>query len=336
MPQPGSAPKVLFIVGAGRSGSTILGNILGEFEGFVHVGELLDSWSLLAKDRLCGCGENLGRCPFWSGLMAEVFDHADYEGVTPEQVRRWREQCVRYRHVPRLLRGSRASAADSDAQLRYRRLLDDLYRVIARRTGARVIVDTSKSGPDAVLLGTLQGIRPYFVHLVRDPRAVSYSWLRLRRIRGDAAPPVLKRWTPARVGRNWLLVQGLIEAIRLRDRSHAWLTLRYEDFASAPKKSLDWILETIEEPRAEGPFLDDYTVMLGANHTAGGNRSRFAQGAVRIRRDDEWMTEQRRQHRFVLTLLTGLLLPRYRYPLRVATLTGRAEPNGGHRSNEIA
>lgn len=40
----GAKIRVLYIVGSGRSGSTIIGNILGRIEGFSHVGELRYIW----------------------------------------------------------------------------------------------------------------------------------------------------------------------------------------------------------------------------------------------------------------------------------------------------
>ena len=49
--------KVVLIVGRGRSGSTILDNVLGGIEGFVSVGELHNLWRrAILKGRLCGCG----------------------------------------------------------------------------------------------------------------------------------------------------------------------------------------------------------------------------------------------------------------------------------------
>ena len=49
--------KILNITGWGRSGSTILGSILGEIEGFFYAGEIRNIWNrVLLENRLCGCG----------------------------------------------------------------------------------------------------------------------------------------------------------------------------------------------------------------------------------------------------------------------------------------
>ncbi len=64
--------KVLYILGAGRSGSTLLSNILGQLDGFQSVGELFYLWENgLLKGGLCGCGEPVLQCPFWSEVLSQ-------------------------------------------------------------------------------------------------------------------------------------------------------------------------------------------------------------------------------------------------------------------------
>jgi len=63
--------KVLYITGWGRSGSTILDNIMGQIDGFFSVGELRYIWDRnLIENRLCGCGVPLEECPIWSQILA--------------------------------------------------------------------------------------------------------------------------------------------------------------------------------------------------------------------------------------------------------------------------
>ncbi len=58
--------RVIYVVGAGRSGSTLLDTILGNHEYIESVGELINSpraWS--NPDEYCACGIQAGVCDFW-------------------------------------------------------------------------------------------------------------------------------------------------------------------------------------------------------------------------------------------------------------------------------
>ena len=71
---PNNRVKVLYIAGPGRSGSTVLGNVLGEIEGFFHGGELNFIWEHnLIENRLCSCGAPARAAP--RDGPAAVFRH---------------------------------------------------------------------------------------------------------------------------------------------------------------------------------------------------------------------------------------------------------------------
>src|SRR5262250_2359564 len=48
--------KVLYIAGAHRSGTTLLSDILGSYDGVTGTGELHELWAGLLSGRPCGCG----------------------------------------------------------------------------------------------------------------------------------------------------------------------------------------------------------------------------------------------------------------------------------------
>ncbi|HMG20924.1 MAG TPA: hypothetical protein VK607_06390, partial [Kofleriaceae bacterium] len=65
--------KVLCITGWCRNGSTIVGNLLNEVDGFFHAGELHFLWKNAygnGSNTRCGCGLDLVRCPIWSKVLA--------------------------------------------------------------------------------------------------------------------------------------------------------------------------------------------------------------------------------------------------------------------------
>lgn len=65
---------VLYIGAFGRSGSTILGQVLGRMPGFVNVGEAWQVWQRgLRENERCGCGQPFRSCEFWSAVGDEAF-----------------------------------------------------------------------------------------------------------------------------------------------------------------------------------------------------------------------------------------------------------------------
>jgi len=67
--------KVIYIVGCGRSGTTIMDILLGNHVGLLSVGELIhahDNWN---EDKLCSCGANLKKCDVWGDVGVEFFEY---------------------------------------------------------------------------------------------------------------------------------------------------------------------------------------------------------------------------------------------------------------------
>src|SRR5207302_427627 len=120
---------VLFIGGAGRSGSTLLDRLLGRRPGFVSAGEVVHLWRRgLSEDQLCGCGERFSDCPFWQKVGQLGFD--GWENVDRAATLALQHEADRNRYIaamrwPGLFR-RRASQLDA-----YRVHLVSLYRAIA-------------------------------------------------------------------------------------------------------------------------------------------------------------------------------------------------------------
>ncbi|MGH2739322.1 MAG: sulfotransferase [Actinomycetota bacterium] len=307
--------KVLYIVGWGRSGSTILGNVLGELDGFFHTGELWGLWGSFEKGpegfhaRRCGCGERVEDCEIWGPALRTCAS-----GLYPAEVKRWYKKVVRLRYTVRLIRGRPATGTSREALAAYLELLNCLYATIADATDSRVIVDSSSRPPDAAVLRMLSGVRPYFLHMVRDPRAVAYSWTR-QTLRPDTRRE-LPRHGSTNSTINWLTWNLAAEMLGRRNGSEGYLRIRYEDFVRDPRETVLAIADFVGEPRNELPFIDGRTARLGTNHTVWGNPVRFSSGDVEIRDDREWREALGAVPRVIATVMALPRLRRYGYPIR--------------------
>jgi hypothetical protein len=306
-----SQPTVLYIVGKGRSGSTILDHVLGQVPGVVSTGELwfLWEWGVL-RGGSCGCGEPVASCPVWS----EVLGRLGIDEAAARDLLELQRRTMSWPRVPRALHASRSGRAAWADGRRYGATLSEVYGTLAEVTGARVIVDSSKWPAHLGLLGQVPQIRPLGLHLVRDPRAVAHSNRRRRSARGRGDAQEMPRFGVTHVAASWIARNLAVELVAGCGLA-GWRRQRYEDFARAPRATLMEILDFVGLGGAELPFIDERTIELRATHTVGGNPSKFSVGETVIRPDDEWHHASSGARRTAMTALTVPLLARYGYAL---------------------
>jgi hypothetical protein len=308
--------KVLYIAGPGRSGSTILEQILGGVEGWFSCGEV----NLLWWDMQCGCGANVFACEFWSPLLEQL--HARHPVLGPQQVIELQQR--RLGPSPATLAGiARERKRSTPSPLRgYAELLVDLYASAARAAGAKLLIDSSKTAADAYLLATLTDIELYVVHLVRDPRGVAHSWSK-RKVKNYRPLYEFGRMGPTKSSLHWLRRNAVIEAVLRRPRRDPFLRVRYEDFVERPQETARSICELVGEPDADLPFVGEKVVGIRPNHTVSGNPVRFGSGERRIEPDEEWRRLMPARARIASTLAAAPMMPRYGYRLGDAVRPAR-------------
>jgi hypothetical protein len=306
-------PRVVSIVGPGRSGTTLLGEILGEVPGVFDAGELRWLWRRgLGEGRRCGCGEPVPGCPIWSEVLRR-----SGAAVDPVRVADWQQTIGDKRSRLTVLSGARGSSALATAMDSYAALLRGLLESVGDVTSARVVVDTSKRAVDAALIRRAVPEAHAVLHVVRDPRAVAYSWQRLKSNPGSDSDPFLGRRTPVASAARWM--ENTISAEILKRGTPRVFAMRYEDFAAAPTATIGRLLDFLGEDPAGNPVGDDGTVMLRGNHTVAGNPDRFRSDArTTVRSDDAWRTGLSPADRRAVTAITLPALPRYGYPVRTA------------------
>ena len=297
----GSRVKVVYVAGSGRSGSTVLANILGQHEGFFAVGELRYVWERgVLENCVCGCQRRFRDCPVWSQVVRRLL--GDPGEAALRSLIRARDRALPPSRLP-------VAASPWGRPLLRRRahgyldVLARLYRTIVEVSGCRVLVDSSKSPTYGYLLQLVPGVDLHVVHLVRDARAVAYS---MRRPRVELATTA-----PALSAYHWDASNALAEALLRRAR---YRSVRYDDFVARPQATVAAILGTLgEAPPGPSPFVGERAVALRPTHCIGGNPSRFVTGRVELRPDDEWRTRMRRVDRGVVELVCWPLLARYGY-----------------------
>lgn len=118
-------------------------------------------------------------------------------------------------------------------------------------TGVRTFIDSSKSPAFARELARLPGVDLFVLNLVRDPRAVACSWYKKKRSLSGLV----------RNARDWLNRQQHLEAWK-PELGERFMTVRYEDLASAPRDTIAAIAAWADIPIADGLFVEDDRVAI--------------------------------------------------------------------------
>lgn len=306
-------PQVVYVMGEGRSGSTLLGDLLGQAVGCFHAGELDHLWvELAARGSLipCSCGEVVFDCPVWSEVVARL----RAAGVPiATQLPRWSRDIGRLQRVRTFLSGPAVLGRDAAAHA-YADLLARTYATIADVTGARVVVDTTKHPAEGLLACSHPRVEAFAVHLVRDPRAVLHSRIRLA---GWRNRPAVRSRTIAYSAARWSARNWLAESICRRCAKGRCIRVRYEDLVADPAHTLRSVLHALGEPNMPPPTIRGRTVDIAPGHVLAGNLTKFRTGVVEVKEDAAWRAALTLRQRFVGTVFALPLLARYGYRLSV-------------------
>ncbi len=285
-------PVVVYVMGYGRSGSTLLDTILNNHPSVTSVGEVANLPDWVSREHPCACGALLESCTFWGPVLDR------YRRAMGSEALEELERCqTRVERAPLYRRSDAVSQ-------RYGELTNALFHAIRKVSGSTVIVDSSKSSrraigrPYALTAHAGLDLRPIFLR--RDGRGVMWSGMR-----GAGSP----EWESSRLPRSliglrtllaWVYTNRRCERV-IRGLSHSALPLWYEDLVS----------DTEAQLRRLGAFLDlDLSGVaqrigrgeaLAVAHNVSGNRLRY-QRQVRIQPDREWESHLPMLHRWAYRL----------------------------------
>jgi hypothetical protein len=308
---------VLYILGKGRAGSTLLDNVLGQLDGFVSVGELLHLWDWgLVNGWSCGCGTPIPKCHLWSQVLEVAFGNSIRDPATARSVLDAQRAVLSWRRLPFLLRcAGQGRIGNWPALQRYCEVLSNVYLALREVTGRSVIVDSSKWPASPTPLGLVPGIDVYVVQLVRDPRAVVFAWKKHKVWTDRPGRQSMPRFGSAYSLGSWWARTVTSELVRRNAGRDRQALIRYEDFIEHPRQTLHTITSLVGA-HPDLPLVADDTVHLAPTHSVGGNPVRLSTGRVALSLDDEWMREQSTADTVAATLATLPFLRRYGYPLR--------------------
>lgn len=320
-PSPQETVRVLFVMGCGRSGSTMLDTILGNHSDAVGFGELCyAAEKAYLNGAYCACGEWGFACPFWAAVRREWAERTGTSDVArfASLVR-----AVESRKL-RLNGAVRAWRLPDSAFQEYAGLTKAFFESLRSVSGKAVIVDSSKRPARALALSMIPGIDVRLIHLVRDVRGV--VWSAKKRLKQDERGGVSNEDRGKTLVRSvavWSVINRLSEHVRHRLPASRSVQVRYEDYVTRPLDVLDRIGNVADlDFSAVGAKLTA-GAPLEIGHTIAGNRMRMAT-EIRLRADTEWMARLSPWERRMCWALAGRQLKRYGYQHRATVESNSA------------
>ena len=249
--------KVIYILGSGHSGSTLLDLILGSHSYIESAGEIDRFWRYILqqpaqtgeKERICTCGQRIDKCQYWNKVRYELKQICGKTEINPE--------------------------SENTTQF----IENNYYfiKAVLGASGKKIFCDSSKNcfRLDKFLNSNLFDVQ--IVHLIRDGRAVAFSLKK----KGE------------RISNN--NVYDYYQAIKLwkkqnlnyqhkYEKSANYLQLKYEDLVRYPKASVEQILAKLSLEFEPGQLsFSEYD-----HHNIGGNRMRMKR-KQEIKRDINYL-----------------------------------------------
>ena len=225
---PDAIPEILYIMGTGRSGTTILEVLLTTSERVVGSGELKhivrDGF---IRDVQCSCGKPTRECALWS----EVLEHT-----------RWsQEECAEIAAAIERIEAHRAFAsvwlgtAGERSIERHRETTARILRSIRRATRADLVVDSSKYPSRALLLDRAFPGKVRVVCVTRSAQGLLAAF----RKQNDGEQRPKSTWAASAYYLYVLFCMRLVRA-KLKDRC---FVVRFEDLKRDPIATLRAIEE---------------------------------------------------------------------------------------------
>jgi len=290
--------KLIYIVGEGRSGSTLLERMLGQHPQIFAAGELKHIWERnFIENQLCSCKKAFNDCFVWQKITKLFWEKTGK--IDPQSLVEAFNKTSRIRHY--ILRENLKNF--------YSKLINNvythLYTSILQCTKKEFVVDASKHPVFAHILAQNPDIDLYIIHLIRDVRGVAYSWTK-KKVRPEIINErhYMPRYSVIRTALSWSVVNKI--ALDLSSYNNInYLRIYYENLVTKPRETLEKIRKALNLNMSFNDiFLDSRTIFLKINHTVSGNPFRFKVGQVKLYLDDEWQEKLSFFKKIVVRLLT--------------------------------
>ena len=255
--------NIIYLLGAGRSGTTMLTTVLNNHPKIFAVGEMHQFLDYVKDNKDCSCGAFLTDCLFWSQILQEI----DVSKINNPEVVSFSNELEKHYNIPRHFINRVPNRS-------YSTIIDTVFETINRKVETPWILDSSKYIARYLLLKKNKNLNVKGIYMVRDIRGVIHSF-------GKNVQTPKK---PLQAITYYCLINLWGELVNAFHRQV--IKIRYEDFVDNPESVLKKIETHVFGEASLAPLkLKENTFDIP--HIIAGNRLR-SEKKIAIKKDIAW------------------------------------------------
>jgi len=272
--QTSSNKHLIYLLGAGRSGTTLLATVLNTNSKILTLGEMHQFREHLIGEKQCSCGLALKECEFWSEIIGQL------PKQTAEELL-FSEKKESHHNIPKILLSNK-----SDNE--YLSIQEEIFTKISNDKPNKILLDSSKYIARYLLLSKSKKINVKGIYVVRDVRGVINSF----------GKKVQTPRSPLSTIIYYCLINFFGQVVCWRN--NRVIKVKYEDFVSDPEHELSRIYCHVFEGKEKDMVLPEFLEMP---HIIGGNRIKSEKRIV-IKPDYKWRSNISRWKQICYYLFT--------------------------------
>ncbi len=274
--------NTIYLLGAGRSGTTMLATILNNHPNIFTIGEMHQFLDYVLEDKDCSCGSKLSQCTFW----ATILNSLDLSVLQNKNNVELSNSSEKHHLIPFYLLGKNIPPT-------YRKIIDMVFSTIQKKVDKPWILDSSKYISRYLLLRKNKKLNLKGIYLVRDVRGVINSFG--KKVQTPKKPlSAILYYTLINLSAQWV----------------CWwdkrvIKIKYEDFVNQPEQTLQILEKHLFNSSNNVTNLKNETFNIP--HIIAGNRLRSQKKLV-IKKDMKWKENIGRTHQILYYFLTFPLM----------------------------
>ena len=287
-------PTLIYIMGAGRSGTTALATFLGNSREIQNIGEMHQFFDYLNKNKECSCGTLFTECKFWNEKLSPELLNSSFKNRVLSEKMESHSSIIK--HLFKLFTKQELE--------QYSSIHFKILEQISINNDKKIILDSSKYIGRALSLNNLKDFDLKVIYVVRDVRGVINSFLKKVQTTKHPLNTIL----------YYLIVNSAASFIATFILKRKVIKIKYEDLVDKPIFLFERLENFLKLDLTDVKSNIKNKKLFEIGHIVGGNRIRSNKN-IYLKKDAMWMENFNLIERSIYYILAAPIMIINRYKL---------------------